>query len=116
MEAIKNWPVPKTVTDVRSFLGFTKHYRKFIHKYTHIVEPLNLLTAGDNAPKKKQAIKWNEDYGTAYQKLKELCCSTPILAYADYLLPFKVHTDACGLGLSTVLYQKTGSLPIPVGP
>ena len=106
ISAIKEWPTPKTVTDVRSFLGFTNHYRRFIHKYAHIARPLNALTSGDNAAKKKQAIQWNADCKKAFQKLKQLCSSTPILAYADYSKPFKLHTDACGLGLGAVLYQK----------
>ena len=42
-EAVHKWPVPKTVTDVRSFLGFTNQYRKFIPKYAHVAGPLNEL-------------------------------------------------------------------------
>ena len=61
IQAIVNWPRPTTVTDVHSFLGFTNHYRRFIHKYAHIARPLNVLISGKNANKKKQAINWNED-------------------------------------------------------
>ena len=64
-----------------------------------------MLTSGDNTNKKKQAIKWNEDCEESFEKLKQLCSSTPTLAYADYSKPFKLHTDACSLGLGTVLYQ-----------
>ena len=48
VEAVKNWTVPKTVTDVRSFLGFTNHYRRFIKGYANVARPLNLLVSGDN--------------------------------------------------------------------
>ena len=41
-----------------------------------------------------------------FEKLKKLCSNTPILVYADYTKPFYLHTDARGLGLGTVLYQK----------
>ena len=41
IDAIKKWPVPKTVTEVGSFLGFTNYYRKFIPKYAHIARPIN---------------------------------------------------------------------------
>ena len=44
--AIQKWPRPKTVTDVRSFLGFTNYYRKFMHRYAQISKPLNDLTSG----------------------------------------------------------------------
>ena len=103
--AIVNWPRPATVTTACSFLGFTNHYQRCIHKYTHIAIPLNFLTAGDNTNKKNQAIKGNEDCEESFQKLKHLCSSTPILAYTDYSKPFKLHTDLCGLGLGAVLYQ-----------
>ena len=54
IKAIVNWPRPTTVTDVHSFLGFTSHYRRFIHKYAHITRPLNVLISVDNASNKKQ--------------------------------------------------------------
>ena len=41
----------------------------------------------------------------AFDNLKQLCTTTPILAYADFTKPFKLHTDASVLGLGTVLYQ-----------
>ena len=49
IEAITKWPQPKTVTDVRSFTGFTNYYRKFIKGYAKIAHPLHELTSGDNA-------------------------------------------------------------------
>ena len=52
IEAIKNWKRPITVHDVRSFLGFTNYYRRFIHKYAQIANPLNKLISGENATKK----------------------------------------------------------------
>ena len=99
MEAIRDWPRPKTVTDVRSFLEFTNHYRRFLHKYAQTAHPLNKLTSGEYSSKKKFLIDWDEDCERPFQKLKELCTSAPVLAYADYSKPFKLHTDASGLGL-----------------
>ena len=46
-------PVPKTVTEVQSFLGFTNYYQKFIPKYANIAKPINQLLSGENACKKK---------------------------------------------------------------
>ena len=86
-------------------LGFTNHYRRFIHKYTHIARPLNVLISSENANKKKQAINWNDGCEKSFENFKHLCSSMPILAYADYSKPFKLHTDACNLGLGAVLYQ-----------
>ena len=50
-------------------------------------------------------IKWDCEYQEAFDKLKELCTTAPILAYANVGKPFKLHTDASVLGLEAVLYQ-----------
>ena len=106
VEAVKNWTVPRTVTDVRSFLGFTNYYRRFIKGYANVARPLNLLVSGDNANCKRALIKWTEECQAAFDKLKELCTSTPILAYANYKKPFQLQTDASDLGLGAVLSQR----------
>ena len=56
IEAINNWKRPITVHDVRSFLGFTNYYRRFIHKYAQMANPLNKLISGDNATKKQKKV------------------------------------------------------------
>ena len=99
MEAIEKWPVQETVTDVRSFLGFTNHYRRFISRYTHLARPLNKLTAGEDEHRKMQKIIWTEECDRAFRELKHTCTSNPILAYADYKLPFRLFSNACSLGL-----------------
>ena len=106
VEVIRQWPTPKTVTDVRSFLGFTNHYRRFIKRYAHIARPLNKLTSGENAKFKKKLVKWTPECEIAFQELKNICCDTPVLAYADYTKKFMLHTDASELGLGAVLYQE----------
>ena len=63
------------------------------------------LTSGENVGKKKAAIKWDSRCQQAFDDLKKLCTTEPILAYADFTKPFKLHTDACGTGLGAVLYQ-----------
>ena len=60
----------------------------------------------ENANKKKTLVEWNEECQEAFNKLKQLCSQTPILAYANYKKPFKLHTDASENGLGAVLYQK----------
>lgn len=106
VEAIKSWETPKTVTDVRSFLGFTNGYRKFIKGFAQVARPLSKLTAGDNASKKKTAIVWDAECEYAFLEMKRLCTTTPVLAYADYSKPFILNTDASGLGLGAVLSQE----------
>ena len=108
IEAIKNWPRPVTNTEVRSFLGFTNYYRRFIHKYSQIAKPLNLLITGDSSKhkNKKTKVEWNESCEEAFEKLKEICSQTPVLGYADYTKPFRLNTDASTEGLGAALYQE----------
>ena len=70
-----------------------------------VAHPLHELTSGENAGKKKAAIKWDSRCQQAFDDLKTLCTMAPILAYADFTKPFKLHTDTCGTGLGAVLYQ-----------
>ena len=93
---------------MRSFLGFTNHYRRFIKGYANVARPLNILVSGENANRKKALIEWTDECQTAIDKLKELCTSAPVLAYADYKKPFQLQTDASDLGLGAVLYQRDG--------
>ena len=86
-------------TQVRSFLGFCNYYQKFIHKFAQIARLLHKLCSGENAAKKKSMVIWDDDCKEAFKDLKDQCSKTPILAYADYKTPFKIHTDASELGL-----------------
>ena len=60
---------------------------------------------GENADKKKAAIRWNDKYHQAFDDLKRPCTTMPIHAYVDFTRTFKLHTDTCGSGLGAVLYQ-----------
>ena len=68
--------------------------------------PLNELISGENSKKKRKPAGWNSRAQKAFEELEELCCSAPILAYANYEKKFKIHTDASDLGLGAVLYQE----------
>ena len=91
--------------EVQSFLGFTGYYPRFIPKFAQVAQPLHELTSGENVGKKKAAIKWDSRCQQAFDDLKKLCTTAPILEYANFTKPFKLHTDACGTGLGAVLYQ-----------
>ena len=106
IETILNWPRPKTVTDVRSFTGFTNYYRKYIKDYAKIARPLYELTSGENSKKKRHNIDWTDRCQQSFERLKEQCSQCPVLAYANYKHPFILHTDASTTGLGAVLSQK----------
>jgi hypothetical protein len=112
---IKTWPVPCNVDEVRTFLGFTGYYRRFVKDYAKIARPLNDLLG--KCPKKRRkgaprkptvpdTWRWTEIEQEAFDKLKESLTSPPILKYPDFKQPFILHTDACLSGLGAVLYQK----------
>ena len=110
IEAVSKWPTPRTVYDVRSFLGFVGYYRRFIKNFSRITKPIReVITGLENQSKKaakKTYIEWSDAADTAFEHLKVMCVSTPILAYPNYQLPFTLHTDSSTDGLGAVLYQK----------
>ena len=106
IEVIIKWHQPSTVTEVRSFLGFCNYYRKFMYQYAQVAKPLYKLVSRDNAKKTNSKIDWSPKCKEAFLKLKQICTSTPVLAYANYKKCFGAHTDASELGLGAVLYQE----------
>ena len=105
---LKDWPIPKSVKDVRKFLGFTGYYRRFVKGFAAIVRPLNDLLVGNatkKSTKKKTPFRWEEAQQKAFETIIEALSNPPVLAYADYKMPFKLHTDASMSGLGAVLYQ-----------
>ena len=92
------------VTEVQSFLGFMGYYCQFIPKFAQVAGHLHELISAENAGKKKAAIKWESRCQQAFDDLKRLYTTAPILAYVDFTKPFKLHSDACGTGLGAVLY------------
>ena len=70
-----------------------------------VTKPIYKLISGENASKKWNFIRWDLECQKAFDKLKEVCTTTPILAYADFGKPFKLHMDASVLGMGVLLYQ-----------
>ncbi|MCU7858926.1 MAG: DDE-type integrase/transposase/recombinase, partial [Candidatus Thiodiazotropha sp. (ex Lucinoma kastoroae)] len=116
IKALSSWPLPHNIKTLRSFLGFTGYYRRYIKDYASIVKPLNDLLVGhptnkhviSSQKKKKKSVpwQWGEAQQEAFDTLKLKLSTPPVLAYADFSKPFIVHTDASGEGLGAVLYQE----------
>ena len=70
---------------------------------------MNVLISGKNVNRGKSLVKWNPECQQAFDKLKDLCTKTSILAYANYKKPFQLQTDASHLRLGAVLYQNDDS-------
>ena len=98
VEAIRNWSIPNAVTELWSFLGFTIYYCCFIKGYAKVAHPLHDQISEDNATHKKKWVMWMEECQEAFGILKVLCTPAPILAFADFIKPFKLQTDTSILG------------------
>ncbi|XP_073033805.1 uncharacterized protein [Primulina eburnea] len=100
VEAIKGWPQPKTVTEVRSFLGLAGYYRKFVEGFSSIAIPLTKLT------QKNSKFIWNEACEKSFETLKTKLSSTPVLILPEDGKNFTIYSDASKGGLGCVLMQE----------
>jgi hypothetical protein len=91
---------PRTVKQVRQFIGLSSYFRKFLKDYARIVEPLTKLTRRD------VKWQWKAEQEHAFQTVKEMLTSRPVLAIFDPHLPTELHTDASSAGLGAILFQE----------
>ena len=99
IKPIMEYPVPKNLRQLRCFLGIASWYRKFLSNIATIAEPLTELT------KKDRKYEWSIAQEEAFQKLKALVASAPILHRLVPSAQFAVQTDASDTGVGAVLYQ-----------
>ncbi|GJW20253.1 putative reverse transcriptase domain-containing protein [Tanacetum coccineum] len=100
IEAIKNWAVPMTPTEVRQFIGLVGYYRRFIKGFSLISKPLTKLT------RKDKKYEWVKEEEEVFQTLKLKLCSAPILALPEGTENFVVYCDASLKGYGAVLMQR----------
>ncbi|GBG91417.1 hypothetical protein CBR_g52304 [Chara braunii] len=106
--AIRDWPTPRTLTELHSFLGLANYSRKFVRNFSTIAAPLRRLL------RKETIWKWDKDCTFAMKKLKQALIEYPVLKVADPSLPFVVTTDASQYGIGAVLQQDDGNGYRPV--
>lgn len=97
--SIKNFPIPKTQKNVRQFLGKINFYHEYIPKSAIILEPLH------NLLRKNQKFVWSEKCQKAFDMIKSLLCSQPVLEIFDKDLPINIYTDASLEGIGAILKQ-----------
>jgi len=97
---VLNWPIPRTVRDVRKFLGLTNYYRQFIKNFAALAKPLNMLT------RKDEKWKWEEAQQKAFEQLKGIFMTRPLLVAPDLDKEFRVEADAFNFATGGVLLIK----------
>ncbi|KIO15013.1 hypothetical protein M404DRAFT_78252, partial [Pisolithus tinctorius Marx 270] len=97
VKAICDWPEPRKVKDIQSFLGFANFYRQFIFNYSDIVVPLTRLTC--------KGAPWNfsEECRRSFNKLKQAFTTAPVLTHFSPEAPITVETDASDYAIAGIL-------------
>lgn len=126
IRALKTWPRPQNLKELRSFLGFSGYYRRFIKDYSKIVKPLTNLTAGYPSQRKGSKVatsgryfhakepfaeRWSQECQEAFTTIIDKLTSAPVLGFADSKLSYTLHTDASTTGLGAALYQLQDGQP-----
>lgn len=99
ISAVMNWPVPSSVSEVRSFIGLASYYRRFINNFSNVAYPLTCLT------QKNKKFEWSEECQNAFNTLKHLLTTAPVLSYPSTTDKFILDTDASAYGVGAVLSQ-----------
>ena len=108
VQAVRDWPIPTSVHDVRAFLGLSGYYRRFVQGFSSIAAPLSELTKHD------QVWEWTPKHQQAFQQLKDALSHGPTLILPDEKLPYVVSTDASGFAIGASLCQDQGKGQQPI--
>jgi hypothetical protein len=108
IEAILKYPLPESVTQIKSFLGLIGYYRKFIKDFAKITKPFT------SCLKKGRKIVINEEYLQAFETCKKILTNAPLLQFPDFTKQFILTTDASNFAIGAVLSQGTVGADKPV--
>ncbi len=98
VKAILDWEPPRSVLDLKSFLGLASYYRKFIKNFAKKTTPLtNLLK------KSSGTYEWEEACNEAFETLKGILVKAPVLKLPDFDKDFEIHSDASNFAIGRVL-------------
>ena len=100
VNGVLSWPEPKNVKDVRKFLGLTNYYRRFIKDFAQVARPINMLM------RKDVKWQWGVEQQKAFDKLKRVFTTKPVLAVLDLDKEFRVEADVSNYATEGVLSIK----------
>ena len=101
IQSVVDWPVPTTKDEVRSFLGLTNYFRRFVQGYSGLARPLTDLLKDANP----RVLKWTEECNSAFEHLRWCLTHAPVLQLPRFDKPFEVVVDASQFALGAVLLQ-----------
>ena len=101
IQVICDWPTLTTLTELRSFLGLSKFYWRFMLGLSHIAWALSQVTKGGG----KEKFTWGQAQQQTFYDLEHRLCSTPVLSLPDLQQPFNIETDASDYDVGTILTQ-----------
>jgi hypothetical protein len=108
VNAVKQYPSPKSVKEVWAFLGLASFYRRLVPKLAEIAKLLTRLT------RKDQEFKWGHQQQEAFQSMRDRLCTASVLAYPNFSQPFILSTDASKMALGATLSQAQDGLEKPL--
>jgi len=88
VNGVLSWPEPKNVKDIRKFLGLANYYRRFIKNFAQVARPMNVLM------RKDAKWQWGQEQQKAFDKLKRIFTTRPVLAVPDLDKEFRMKADA----------------------
>ena len=97
--SIKEWPVPQTIKDIRSFHGLASFYRRFIKNFSSVMSPINECL-------KNSSFTWTKSAQRAFEQIKNHMTEAPVLVLPDFEKLFVVECDASHLGIGAILSQE----------
>jgi len=104
VRAITDWPTPENLREVRSFVGLCCYYRRFVEGFAKISAPVHAMT------KKRETFRWTPECQEAFDHLKVVLTSAPVLAMLDEESPFLLGVDAAQTSIGAVLSHRQQSV------
>jgi hypothetical protein len=109
VKAVREYPTHKNVKDVRAFLGLALFYRRLVPDFVQLAKSLTLLT------RKTQKFTWDPKQEEGFETLKDRLCTTPVLGYPNFNLPFILTTDTSKTDVGVIFSQVQDGIEKPIG-